>query len=144
MATSSAEARWEGTLKQGRGTMRLPSHGYEGPFTRGSRFEEEEGTSPEELLGAAQAGCFSQFLAGLLSEAGYGPGVISTTAKVTIERVEGAPTITRIQLTTEADVPDLADDEFQDKLQQAKAQCPVSKALANVAEVTATGTLQAS
>ncbi|MDP8928145.1 MAG: OsmC family peroxiredoxin [Actinomycetota bacterium] len=144
MPTRTAEARWEGTLEQGKGTMRLPSQGYEGPFTRGSRFAEEEGTNPEELLGAAHAGCFSQFLAALLSEAGYEPNVISTTARVTIERVEGAPTITRIELTTEVDVPELGDDEFQDKLEQAKAQCPVSKALANVREVTATGTLQTS
>ncbi len=144
MPTRTAEARWEGTLAQGKGSMRLPSQGYDGPFTRGSRFEEEEGTNPEELLGAAHAGCFSQFLAGLLSEAGYEPTAISTTARVTIERVEGAPTITRIELTTEADVPGLADDEFQDKLEQAKDQCPVSKALAGVEEVTATGTLNAS
>lgn len=144
MPTRTAEARWEGTLGQGKGTMRLPSQGYEGPFTRGSRFEDEEGTNPEELLGAAHEGCFAQFLAGLLSEAGCEPNAISTTARVTIERVEGAPTITRIELTTEADVPDLAEDEFQSKLEQANAQCPVSKALANVGEVTATGTLQAS
>lgn len=144
MPTRTAEARWEGTLEQGKGAMRLPSQGYEGPFTRGSRFAQEEGTNPEELLGAAHAGCFSQFLAGLLSDAGYEPNAISTTAKVTIEQVEGDPTITRIELTTEADVPQLGDDEFQDKLEQAKAQCPVSKALARVGEVTATGTLHTS
>ncbi|MDP8960675.1 MAG: OsmC family peroxiredoxin [Actinomycetota bacterium] len=144
MPTRTAEARWEGTLEQGKGSMRLPTQGYEAPFTRGSRFAEEEGTNPEEMLGAAHAGCFSQFLAGLLSEAGYEPSAISTTARVTIERVEGAPTITRIELNTEAAVPELADDEFQDKLEQAKAQCPVSKALANVGEVSATGTLQGS
>ncbi|MFN2556842.1 MAG: OsmC family peroxiredoxin [Nitriliruptorales bacterium] len=144
MPTRSAEARWEGTLEQGKGSMRLPSQGYEGPFTYASRFEEEEGTNPEELLGAALAGCLSQFLAGLLSDAGYEPSAISTTAKVTIEEVDGAPTITRIELTIEADVPQLGDDEFQAKLEQAKDQCPVSKALAGVEEITATGKLNPS
>ncbi len=144
MPTRNAEARWEGTLEQGKGSMRLPSQGYEGPFTRDSRFAEEEGTNPEELLGAAHAGCFSQFLSGLLSDAGYEPNVISTMARVTIEQVEGIPTITRIELDTEADVPQLGDDEFQDKLQEARAQCPVSRALAGVEEITATGTLHAS
>ncbi len=144
MPTRTGEARWEGTLQQGKGSLRLPSQGYEGPFTYASRFEEEEGTNPEELLGAALAGCFSQFLAGLLSDAGYEPDAIATTAKVTIDEVDGAPSITRIELTTEADVPQLGDDEFQDKLEQAKDQCPVSKALAGVEEITATGALSAS
>ncbi len=144
MPTRTAEARWEGTLEQGKGSMRLPSQGYEGPFTYASRFEEEEGTNPEELLGAALAGCLSQFLAALLSEAGYEPNLISTSAKVKIEQVEGDPTITSIELDTEADVPGLGEDEFQDKLEQAKDQCPVSKALAGVEEITATGTLNAS
>ncbi|HEX2029701.1 MAG TPA: OsmC family peroxiredoxin [Nitriliruptorales bacterium] len=144
MPTRTAEARWEGTLEQGKGSMRLPSQGYEGPFTHGSRFAEEEGSNPEEMVAAAHAGCFSQYLAALLSEAGYEPNAISTTANVTIEQVEGAPTITRIDLTTEADVPQLADDEFQQKLEQSKVECPVSKALSNVGEITATGTLRAS
>lgn len=142
MPTRTATARWEGTLKDGKGTMRLPYGNYEGPFTRASRFEEGEGTNPEELIGAAHAGCFSMFLAALLSKAEHQPNSIDTTAEVTVEQTDDGPAITRIVLETEADVPGLSDDEFQEKVGEAKAGCPVSKALSGVGEITVNATLR--
>lgn len=142
MPTRNATARWEGTLKDGKGTMRLPYGDYEGPFTRASRFEEGEGTNPEELVGAAHAGCFSMFLAALLSKADHTPNSIETTAAVTVETTDDGPAITRIVLETEGDVPGLEDDEFQQTVAEAKANCPVSKALAGVGEITVNATLR--
>lgn len=129
MPVRSAKAEWKGTLKEGRGTMALSSGAYQGPFTYASRFEDGPGTNPEELLGAAHAGCFSMFLSALLTNAGYTPTRIETTARVTIG---AGPTITMIELDTEAEVPNLDDATFQEKAAAAKAGCPVSKALASV------------
>ncbi len=123
--TSSAE--WKGSLKEGAGTMKLGSGAYEGPFTYASRFETGPGTNPEELIGAAHAGCFSMFLAALLTGAGFTPTRISTTAKVHLD--EG-PTITLIELNTEAQVPGLTNADLQKLAETAKKNCPVSKALA--------------
>ncbi len=133
MAVKSAEAQWKGTLKGGSGTMSLGSGMFEGPFTYASRFETGKGTNPEELIGAAHAGCYSMFLSALLSGEGYEPTQIHTTAKVTLG--EG-PAITKIVLTTEAEVPNLSEEDFADFAQKAKEGCPVSKALASVNEVT--------
>ena len=127
MTTRTSSAEWKGTLKEGAGTMKLPSGAYEGPFTFASRFESGKGTNPEELIGAAHAGCFSMFLSALLSGAGYTPTRISTTA--TVHLTEG-PTISLIELKTEAEVPGLSGEEFQQKALEAKQKCPVSKVLA--------------
>ncbi len=129
MPVRSAKAEWKGTLKEGSGTMALSSGAYQGPFTYASRFEDGPGTNPEELIGAAHAGCFSMFLSALLTNAGYTPARIQTTARVTIA---AGPTITMIELDTEAEVPNLDDATFQEKAAAAKAGCPVSKALASV------------
>lgn len=129
MPVRSAKAEWKGTLKEGSGTMALSSGAYQGPFTYASRFEDGPGTNPEELIGAAHAGCFSMFLSALLTNAGYTPTRIQTTARVTIG---AGPTITTIELDTEAEVPNLDDATFQEKAAAAKAGCPVSKALASV------------
>ena len=129
MPVRSAKAEWKGTLKEGSGTMALSSGAYQGPFTYASRFEDGPGTNPEELIGAAHAGCFSMFLSALLTNAGYTPTRIQTTARVTIG---AGPTITTIELDTEAEVPNLDDATFQEKAVAAKAGCPVSKALASV------------
>lgn len=123
--TSSAE--WKGTLKEGAGTMKLGSGAYEGPFTFASRFESGPGTNPEELIGAAHAGCFSMFLSALLTKEGFTPARIATTA--TVHLTEG-PTISLIELECEAEVPGLSEEVFQEKAAAAKANCPVSKALA--------------
>ena len=132
MPVRTSEAVWLGTLKEGSGTMRLASGRYEGPYTFASRFEEAPGTNPEELVGAAHAGCFSMFLSSLLAEKGYKPERIHTTAAV---RIGKGPTIDRIVLETEAVVPGVGEAEFQEMAAQAKAGCPVSKALAAVPEI---------
>ncbi len=133
MSVRKSEAVWEGTLKEGHGTMRLASGLYEGPYTYSSRFEEAGGTNPEELIGAAHAGCFSMFLSALLTEKGYEPERISTSATV---HLGAGPLIVKVELVTEARVPGLAEHEFQQAAETAKAGCPVSKALASVPEIT--------
>ncbi len=138
MAVRNAEAEWKGTLKEGAGTMKLGSGSYEGPFTYASRFEEGPGTNPEELIGAAHAGCFSMFLSALLTNAGFKPTRIHTTAKV---HLGAGPAITLIELNTEAAVPGLDDAAFQEKAAAAKAGCPISKALAGVGEIKLTANL---
>ena len=138
MAVRNAEAVWQGTLKEGAGTMKLGSGAYEGPFTYASRFEEGPGTNPEELIGAAHAGCFSMFLSALLTNAGYTPTRVHTTAKV---HLGAGPAITLIELNTEAEVPNLDENTFQEKAAAAKAGCPVSKALAGVGEIQLTAKL---
>ncbi len=127
MAVRTSMAEWKGTLKEGAGTMQLGSGTYEGPYTYASRFESGPGTNPEELIGAAHAGCFSMFLAALLTGAGFTPARIATTARV---HLGDGPTITLIELTTQAEVPGLTDADFQTHAEAAKQNCPVSKALA--------------
>lgn len=123
--TSSAE--WKGTLREGAGTMKIGNGAYEGPYSFASRFESGKGTNPEELIGAAQAGCFSMFLAALLTEAGFPPTSIRTTAQV---HLEAGPTIARIDLDTEGTVPGIDAQAFLKHAEAAKKNCPVSKALA--------------
>lgn len=126
MTIRNASAVWNGTLKEGDGTMRLGSGAFEGAFTFASRFEEGEGTNPEELVGAAQAGCFSMYLAAQLTEAGYPPKQIRTSAKVHLEQ---GPRITLIELDAEAAVPNVDEQTFQEKVEYSKKNCPISLAL---------------
>jgi osmotically inducible protein OsmC len=133
MAVRKSEATWEGTLKEGSGTMRLASGLWEGPYTYSSRFEEAAGTNPEELIGAAHAGCYSMFLAALLTEKGYEPERIATSASV---HLGAGPLIKKVELECEVKVPGVGEAEFQELAAQAKAGCPVSKALASVPEIT--------
>ena len=141
MAQRQSEATWEGNLQQGAGTMKLGSGLYEGPFTFASRFENGEGTNPEELIGAAHAGCYSMFLAAILSNDGHVPDRVHTTATVHLGTVEGAPTITKIELACEANVPGIDAETFMGYAQTAKTNCPVSKALAAVADIELTAVL---
>jgi osmotically inducible protein OsmC len=141
MPTRTADATWNGNLPDGDGTMRLASGAYEGAYSFGSRFEEGEGSNPEELIAAAHAGCFSMAFANVLAEAGYDPESVDTTAEVTLQMLEGGPAITKVHLTTTAVVPDIADDTFQEHAQAAKEGCPVSKALAGT-EITLDATLE--
>lgn len=131
---ASATATWQGTLEEGSGTMETGA-GLKGTFTRASRFADGDGTNPEELIGAAHAGCFSQYLALLLSKNGTPPESIETTAKVSIMVGDDGPTINRIALTTVV-AADLTADEITDFANQAKSGCPVSKALTGVGEIT--------
>jgi osmotically inducible protein OsmC len=132
MAVRTSEATWEGSLKDGRGLMKLGSGAFEGSFTWSSRFEEGRGTNPEELIGAAHAGCFSMALSGDLGKAGFTPRRIHTTAQVTLGRVDNKARITHIHLRTEAEVPGVSQDMFLKIAEDTKEGCPVSAALAGV------------
>lgn len=132
MAIRHAEAVWHGTLKEGAGTMKVASGFFEGPFTYSSRFEEAQGTNPEELIGAAHAGCFSMFLSALLTNNGFTPTRVHTKATVHLRQ---GPTITLIELNSEVATPGLDDARLQELAAQAKENCPVSKALKGGPEI---------
>jgi osmotically inducible protein OsmC len=132
MPERTATAHWEGGLQEGRGTMRLASGAFEGQYSFSSRFEEGTGTNPEELIGAAHAGCFSMALSAGLERAGHPPTSVDTTARVHLERAESGFRIERIDLTTTADVPGIEDAVFQEQAETAKKNCPVSQALTGV------------
>lgn len=141
MPTRSADATWNGTIGAGDGSMAFESGAFEGAYSVGSRFEDEPGTNPEELIAAAHAGCYAMALSGALTEAGFEPNRIDASADVTVEQVDGDWAITTIDLTVEAAVPGIEDDEFQQYAQGAKENCPVSKALASVDTITLDATL---
>uniref|UniRef100_A0A7C5RDD5 OsmC family peroxiredoxin n=1 Tax=Thermus caliditerrae TaxID=1330700 RepID=A0A7C5RDD5_9DEIN len=135
MPVRKANAVWEGGLRSGKGVMRLQSQTFEGPYSFPSRFEEGPGTNPEELIAAAHAGCFSMALSAALEREGFPPKRVSTEARVHLEMVEGKATLTRIELVTEAEVPGITPEKFQEIAQAAKEGCPVSRALAGVREI---------
>jgi lipoyl-dependent peroxiredoxin len=127
----SSEASWRGTVPEGGGRIALGSGAFEGPFTLKARVEDvERATNPEELIGAAEAGCYTMSLANLLSEAGHPPDDLQTTAKVRLEQLETGFSITRIDLETVGVVPDVDETTFKRLAEEAKATCPVSRALA--------------
>lgn len=130
MATRNGSAVWEGTLREGKGSVKLGSGAFEGPYSFASRFEDGAGTNPEELIGAAHAGCFSMALAAGLAKAQITPKRIATTAKVHLGQVEGGFAITLIELETTAEVPGIDEKTFVDHAETAKKSCPVSRALA--------------
>lgn len=138
---ATATARWEGSLEEGSGTMTTGT-GLEAAYTRGSRFADADGSNPEELIGAAHAGCFSMFLSALLSKAGTPPNSIETTARVSLDMSGPAPRIGRIDLTSVADVPGVSEEDFQEAAEAAKVNCPISAALASVPDIRLTATLK--
>ena len=135
MPDRKADARWEGSLEEGRGVMRVASGAYEGPYSFQSRFQEGDGTNPEELIAGAHAGCFSMQFSADLGRAGYQPESVETTATVHLEMGAGPPTIARIDLDTHAKVSGISEDEFQQVAEASKQNCPVSRALAAVETV---------
>ena len=130
MPTRNAEAEWNGGIIDGQGTMKLGSGAFEGAYSFRSRMEDGTGTNPEELIGAAHAGCFSMALSAALGKAGFAPKTIHTKAAVRFDKEGDGFSITKITLNTEADIPDIDDAKFQEIAKAAKAGCPVSKALA--------------
>jgi osmotically inducible protein OsmC len=130
MPIRTAEAEWKGNLRQGNGTMKLGSGAYEGAFSFGTRFEENPGSNPEELVGAAFAGCFSMALSADIERAGFQPTRAHTSARVHLERGESGFSITRIELNTEAEVPGLDDAKFQEIAEGTRKNCPIAKSLA--------------
>jgi osmotically inducible protein OsmC len=136
MPTRNGSAQWRGDLQNGEGTLKVGQSSYEGPYSFKSRFEEGEGTNPEELIGAAQAACYSMQLSAMLANDGHTPDSVDTTAKVTLRVVDGSPAITKIELETEGRVPGIDAAAFDDYAKQAKEACLVSRALAGVNEIT--------
>ena len=130
MTTRTGTAVWEGTLRDGKGKVKLGSGAFEGPYSFASRFENGKGTNPEELLGAAHSGCFSMALAHELAQAGHSPKRISTTAQVHLGKVGDGFRITSIELHTEAEVPGIAEEAFLEQAEIAKKNCPLSRVLA--------------
>ena len=136
MTIREAFAEWQGTLKEGGGRLRLGSGVFEGAYSFPSRFENGPGTNPEELIAAAHAGCFSMALTFILGQDGHVARNIRTTTKVHLGATAAGPTITRIELETQADIPGLEPAEFQRMAETAKTTCLVSRALAGVATIT--------
>ncbi len=128
MAVRKAQAVWQGSLREGKGKMTFGT--FEGPFTFASRFEEGSGTNPEELIGAAHAGCYSMALSSGLGKAGFTPESIQTVATVTLGSVEGKARITNIHLECQAKVPGIDASAFAAIAEDTKTGCPVSAALA--------------
>jgi lipoyl-dependent peroxiredoxin len=136
MPTRIANAHWEGDFKRGGGTVAVASGLFDGPYNFSGRFENGTGTNPEELLGAAHSACFAMALSVGLSQAGTPPESLDVEAKVTIDQVEGGFGITKIALTVRGKVPGVDADGFAAAAQGAKENCPLSKALAAVPEIT--------
>src|SRR5699024_8329422 len=130
MPTQTADATWNGDLKNGNGTMRMQSGSYEGNYSFASRFEDGDGTNPEELIGAAHAGCYAMALSNELAEAGFDPRAVDAQADGSLGRTDDGRTITGMKLSAEANIREVSEEEFQQSADGAKKGWPVSKALA--------------
>jgi lipoyl-dependent peroxiredoxin len=135
MPIRTASARWSGNLTEGTGTIKTGQGGYQGNYSFKSRFEDGEGTNPEELIGAAHAGCFSMAFSKGLADAGFTPTSVDTTAKVHLDKGDAGFSVTRIELDTTGDVPGIDESTFQKIAEDAKANCPISRLLAPGAEI---------
>ena len=135
MATRSGSAEWKGDLPSGAGTLTVGDGVFSGNYSFKSRFEEGEGTNPEELIAAAHAACYAMALSNELATAGHTPDSVKASAKVHLRNVDGAPTIAQIDLTVVGDVPGLDEAGFVEIAEKAKVACPVSRALASVPEI---------
>jgi osmotically inducible protein OsmC len=135
MATRTGSAEWRGDLQGGSGRLTVGNGAWEGDYSFASRFEEGEGTNPEELIAAAEASCFAMALSNILAEHGHAPESVNSTARVQLRNVDGQPTIARIDLDVQGRVPDIDEAHFQEHAQEAKAGCPVSRALAGGPEI---------
>jgi lipoyl-dependent peroxiredoxin len=132
MPTRKAHARWEGSVKEGKGQVDFGNGAFKAPYSFSSRFESGMGTNPEELLGAAHASCFAMALSLILGKAGHEPDYVDATAQVTVSPQDGGFRITRSHLTCEARVPGIDRATFMQHANAAKAECPVSQALAGL------------
>ena len=134
MPTRSGSATWRGDLQGGDGNLTVGDGVFEGAYSFKSRFEEGEGTNPEELIAAAHAACFAMAFSNTLAGEGHTPESVEARARVVLKEVDGAPTIARIELKADGKVPGIDEDEYQRLAEQAKKDCPVSRALAGVQE----------
>jgi lipoyl-dependent peroxiredoxin len=141
MATRNGSAEWRGDLRGGGGDVTVGDDVFKGAYSFSSRFEEGEGTNPEELIAAAHAACFSMALSNILAEHGHAPESVRTVAKVHLRQTDAGPTIQQIDLETEGRVADIDQDHFTEHAEEAKKGCPVSRALGAVQEINLTATL---
>ena len=141
MPIRTATARWEGNLTEGSGTIKTGKGGYQGNYSFKSRFEEGEGTNPEELIAAAHSCCFSMAFSKGLADAGFTPTSVDTTAKVHLDKVDAGFGVTRIDLETVGNVPGIDEGTFQKIAEGAKENCPISRLLSPGAQITLTATL---
>ena len=137
-----AEAEWKGDLKGGTGRVKTGSGGYEGNYSFATRFENGAGANPEELLGAAHAGCFSMNLANTLSQAGFTPTSIKTKADVHLNKDDKGFQINLVELTVDADVPKVDNATFQQHVEKSKTGCIISRALGAIPTITVKATLK--
>jgi lipoyl-dependent peroxiredoxin len=142
MATRDGSAEWRGGLKEGSGDLVVGDGVFQGAYSAASRFEEADGTNPEELIAAAHAACFSMALGGILEKEGHAAERLGTTARVQLRNLDGKPTLAAIELTTEGRVPGADEELFTRAAEQAKADCPVSRALGGVGEISVTARLE--
>ncbi|MCA2212663.1 OsmC family protein [Jidongwangia harbinensis] len=141
MPIRTASARWEGNLTEGSGTVKTGKGGLQGNYSFKSRFEEGEGTNPEELIGAAHAGCFSMAFSKGLADAGFTPTSVETTAKVHLDKTDGGFGVTRIELETVGNVPNIDEGTFQKIAEGAKENCPISRLLSPGAQISLSASL---
>jgi osmotically inducible protein OsmC len=142
MASRTAQAKWQGNLNEGGGTMALGSGAYEGEYSFKTRFEGTGGTNPEELIAAAHAGCFTMMLSGVLGNGGHEPESLETDARVSLRQTDEGPSITKITLQTRGRVPGIDAAAFQQAAEEAKDTCLISRALAAVPEIVLEAELQ--
>jgi osmotically inducible protein OsmC len=135
MPTRNGSAEWRGDLKGGAGSVTVGDGVFQGDYSFSSRFEDGAGTNPEELIAAAHAACFAMALSATLAEHGHAPDAVRATARVHLRNIDGAPTIARSDLDVEGDVPGIDEEQFRHDAEDAKASCPVSRALAAVPEI---------
>ena len=142
MATRNGSAVWRGDLEGGAGRITVGNGAHEGPYSFKSRFEDDEGTNPEELIAAAEAGCFTMALSLILGNEGHVPEELQTDARAVLRNVDGKPTITGMNIKTRGRVPGLDQDAFQKAAEQAKKECVISRALAGVDDFQLEATLE--
>lgn len=141
MAARIGSAKWQGTLQEGVGQVTIGDGVFTAPYSFSSRFEEGQGTNPEEMIAAAHAACFTMALNNILFQHDHAPSSVETSASVFLRQIDGKPTIAKIELDTEAVIADIDEAHFIEHAEEAKRNCVVSRALAGVPEITLTARL---
>jgi len=141
MTARNGSAEWHGNVQDGAGTVTVGNGVFQGAYSYGSRFGEEAGTNPEQLIAAAHAACFTMALSNILSAAGHTPQSLRTNARVQLRNIDGAPTLARIDLDVDGQVANVDQQQFQAYADEAKRVCPVSRALAGIPEIALTAKL---
>lgn len=141
MNARNGSAEWHGNVESGSGTVTVGNGVFQGPYSFQSRFGEEDGTNPEQLIAAAHAGCYTMALASILSAAGHAPESLRTSARVRLRNINGTPMLSRVDLDVQGQVAGVDEQQFQRCAEEAKATCPVSRALAGIPEIVLTAKL---